>query len=139
MNAASSAFANKDIACPMRSLCGLLRSKLNRDRDGVSSGEVSPVVRPKEALVASHKLRERTLSLEDMEGRGGLRGSSSVSNGIDTDTGTYSNISVWVWEWESYFPGKLRFLYPFPYVHLSMRAIMSRHCGRLLKTAAQLR
>ena len=52
----------------MRSLRGWLGSKLNRDKDGVSSGEGPSVVREREAFVAAHSLKERALSLEEMEG-----------------------------------------------------------------------
>ena len=52
----------------MRSLRGWLGSKLNLDKDGVSSGEGASVVREREAFVASRSLTERTLSLEEMEG-----------------------------------------------------------------------
>ena len=65
MNAVSSAFSKRDIAFLMRSLRGWLGSKLNLDKDGVSSGEGASVVREREA---SHSLTERTLSLEEMEG-----------------------------------------------------------------------
>ena len=68
MNAVSSAFSKRDIAFLMRSLRGWLGSKLNLDKDGVSSGEGASVVREREAFVASHSLTERTLSLEEMEG-----------------------------------------------------------------------